>query len=297
MNTSGAKPVVLLIETNTNSRNVVRDHLQRANFDVHVAPNAWEAARISNDTAFDVVVAEQAAPDNEAQRLRAQFLRDPATRDVPFIFLLPTDQTETEVDALRSGVDDCITRPFDPIVLVARVQAALQHRQTYLQFMRIDPLTRLLNHVTLGARLNEEFSRVQRYQRQGSLILIDVDDFKHTNQGQGYEVGDLLLTCLAGILLTSLRTVDVAGRRGSDEFVLFLPETPMHGAETLLKRIQRRVLAVGQSVAESPLSFSAAIVPVPEAGTDVADVYQEADRILDAAKSTAPGTLLRWQQS
>ena len=89
----------------------------------------------------------------------------------------------------------------------------------------VDPLTGIANRQAVLARLDEELLRANRYRRQLSVIIIDLDHFKRLNDAHGHAAGDAVLRHVGQRLAASVRSVDVAGRYGGEEFLVVLPET------------------------------------------------------------------------
>jgi len=83
-----------------------------------------------------------------------------------------------------------------------------------------------------------EVSRAERYGRPLSVILLDIDRFKAVNDTHGHPVGDAVLVETAERLLTALRTSDVPGRWGGEEFLIICPETPLDTALQLAERLR-----------------------------------------------------------
>ncbi len=87
-----------------------------------------------------------------------------------------------------------------------------------------DPLTGIYNRGKLFSELERTLTYAARYQRTGAVLVVDVDNFKWTNNTYGHAAGDHLLASVAQILLGRLRETDIAARVGADEFVVVLPE-------------------------------------------------------------------------
>lgn len=101
-----------------------------------------------------------------------------------------------------------------------------------------DPLTGLYNRQKIDLVLEQEAIRVNRYQDDFSVILLDIDFFKIVNDKYGHPVGDLILCEIATILEIRTRTVDVVGRWGGEEFMILCLETPLQGAIDLSEKIR-----------------------------------------------------------
>ena len=100
-----------------------------------------------------------------------------------------------------------------------------------------DYLTGLYNRGKLTERLETELARHQRYKRELSVVLIDVDYFKKTNDTMGHAAGDRLLKAISARIAASIRNVDILGRWGGEEFLVICPETDLQGATQLAQKL------------------------------------------------------------
>jgi diguanylate cyclase (GGDEF)-like protein/PAS domain S-box-containing protein len=144
-----------------------------------------------------------------------------------------------------------------------------------------DSLTGLANHRRLFEALHAEISRSQRTKREFSLVLLDLDGLKETNDRYGHLAGDRALHRLAHILTDCSRSVDTVARQGGDEFALVLPETGI-GAATL---VARRICDLLAKDAEEPaLSVSVGVVSYPKDADTIGTLLYAADRALYGMK-------------
>jgi diguanylate cyclase (GGDEF)-like protein len=104
-----------------------------------------------------------------------------------------------------------------------------------------DGLTGLFNQTYIQARLQEELSRSERYHHPLSLIMIDLDDFKAFNDKHGHVSGDRALKAISDILQEIIRSSDVLGRYGGEEFLIILPQTSCLDAAAAAERIRKRI--------------------------------------------------------
>jgi diguanylate cyclase (GGDEF)-like protein len=152
----------------------------------------------------------------------------------------------------------------------------------------IDPLTGIANRQTVLARLDEELSRANRYRRQLSVIMIDLDHFKRLNDAHGHAAGDAVLRHVGQELAASVRSVDFAGRYGGEEFLVVLPETGPDAAASLAEKLRR---AVGASLVRLPegelvtVALSAGVAGGQGDVLRLDDLVRDADAALYSAKS------------
>ena len=104
-----------------------------------------------------------------------------------------------------------------------------------------DPLTRIYNRRYLDRRLDEEIARSKRYSLDLSILLLDIDHFKHVNDTYGHQAGDIALTSLSRLLKTELRELDVIARYGGEEFLVICTNTAINGASLVAERIRQQV--------------------------------------------------------
>ena len=107
---------------------------------------------------------------------------------------------------------------------------------------RTDKLTHLFNRHKLDESLYLEIERAARYNKKLSLIIIDIDHFKHVNDTFGHQTGDDVLKEVADILQKSIRKIDVLGRFGGEEFLIICPQTDKEGVIILADYIKNNIV-------------------------------------------------------
>lgn len=121
-----------------------------------------------------------------------------------------------------------------------RKKSDAEHRRLIdrLEYLsNIDGLTGLLNRRALTEQLTYEIDRARRYRSALTLILCDIDNLKEINDTYGHIAGDTAIQLVAGMLRNSLRSVDIAGRYGGDEFLVIVPETGGEGARSIAEKV------------------------------------------------------------
>jgi diguanylate cyclase (GGDEF)-like protein len=115
-----------------------------------------------------------------------------------------------------------------------------QRKQNQLiQLLRFDAMTGALNRQAFQTDLDAR--RNQSDNRAGSLLMLDLDHFKHVNDQYGHRAGDLVLQMFASTVAALLRRQDLLSRYGGEEFTVFLPETSVKDALPVAERIRRAV--------------------------------------------------------
>ncbi|MDR4494072.1 MAG: GGDEF domain-containing protein [Nitrospirales bacterium] len=102
---------------------------------------------------------------------------------------------------------------------------------------RHDPLTGVLNRAYLDKSLESSFEQARAHDECLTLVFGDLDKFKSVNDTYGHHAGDVILQSAARTLISKVRTTDLVGRYGGEEFVLILPKTPAEAAHIVCNRI------------------------------------------------------------
>ncbi|MDR1036038.1 MAG: diguanylate cyclase [Deltaproteobacteria bacterium] len=153
---------------------------------------------------------------------------------------------------------DPLLEPEPPEGLDELVWAASLHlfrAKLYQEAVRLasrDPLTSLLNRRAFMECLDREFAKAGRHNTPLSLIMLDIDHFKSVNDTFGHQTGDRILKWVSRVLEGTVRTGDIVGRIGGEEFAILLPWTDQEQARNLAERL-RAALASARSPTRSAL--------------------------------------------
>jgi diguanylate cyclase (GGDEF)-like protein len=172
---------------------------------------------------------------------------------------------------------------------IERHKKELENDRAKLRDLSVrDSLTGLFNRRYMEETLEREVNRAVRKNRDLGIIMADIDGFKKINDTFGHAMGDSVLSGVAGILGSSIRSSDAACRYGGDEFTLILPECSLlqtrDRAETLRETIKNTVFHYGgKDIGNVNLSFGIAMVPVN--GSHAEELLKFADDALYAVKN------------
>jgi len=169
------------------------------------------------------------------------------------------------------------------------VSNALLYEKT-MELSKTDGLTGLKNHREFKESLNAEILRAKRYQRPNSLLMIDLDYFKHYNDTNGHPQGDVLLKKLADLIKENLKDTDVVARYGGEEFAVLLLETPKDQAEAIAERLRNMIewcrFPKEDTQPDGKLTVSLGLSSFPDDGDTAEQVLHAADEALYEAKRT-----------
>jgi len=154
----------------------------------------------------------------------------------------------------------------------------------------IDDLTGIFNRRYFNQQFPVEVKRAERYKRNLSVMMIDIDDFKQINDTYGHLKGDEILRAIAGIMKNNLRKADLLFRYGGEEFVVLLPETTVQNAyrvgEKLRKKVETHFRTTDYQIADYGVTVSIGIANFPVDAYSGEKVLQLADERLYQAKNS-----------
>jgi diguanylate cyclase (GGDEF)-like protein len=288
---------ILVVDDDRGMLMLLRQKLRKAGFEVVISHNSMDALRIlSEEDNIDLIICDIMMPEMDGYEFRRRLLDNPHSRDIPFIFLTARADPADQVKGFRMRVDDYITKPFQPDVLLARARSVIERHEAYREMMITDSLTGLLNRKAIEERIGIELKRIQRYNEVCSIVFIDIDDFKHVNDTYGHEAGDGVLVELAGLLRRELRNTDYIGRYGGEEFLVCLVNTGKAVAVKVVERLLSvfREMAIGEDAIRC--TFSAGIASAPEDGMEFDVLCRKADEAMYISKKEGKNRVTPWQE-
>ncbi|MEW6672771.1 MAG: diguanylate cyclase [Thermodesulfobacteriota bacterium] len=250
---------ILIVEDDSVTRRLLDSFLSGWGYNVQLAVNgseAWEM--LQNPDAPNLLVSDWMMPEMDGLELCRRIRAMGKPGYIYFIILTAKGGKEDIVKGLEAGADDFLVKPFSHEELKCRIhigERILKLEERILQLANTDALTGVLNRRAFMHRMEEELHRAVRRKEPFSLIMVDVDHFKKTNDTYGHQVGDLVLKKFANILVASIRPYDLTARYGGEEFVLCLPATNGLQAGSVAERIRGNVAAEAIKLADDSTSF------------------------------------------
>lgn len=169
------------------------------------------------------------------------------------------------------------------------LENAVMHRKME-EMSIVDPLTGVYNYRYFQAKLLDELKRSRRYRQPVSLIMIDLDYFKRTNDRFGHQAGNVVLTGVVEVIQKCIRDTDVLVRYGGEEFAVILPQTDKRDAYIIGERIRsmvsETVFGGFGEFAEMRVTVSVGITTFPENGKAEHEIVRVADQALYRAKGS-----------
>ncbi|QNI33112.1 diguanylate cyclase [Alloacidobacterium dinghuense] len=289
------KPSVLLADADPTSATILSTLLESWNYQVEViADGAAAYKRLNSPQPPELAIVDYELPSMKGFEVIAETRRR-SRQHAPWLMLMSgaADLEKIEM-ATKAGVDDFLLKPVNEMDLLVRLRTAerVQHLyhelQEQMQAVRFhashDSLTGLLNREAMMRLLFQETDRVQRMRTPLTLMLIDLDKFSDVNIEFGYGTGDVILREFSQRLRRYLRSYDILGRCGEDEFLVGLPGCLAEQAATMADRLQTTVLEKPYHIHRDVLSVTASIGIATSRGRSPLIVLREAERALGNAK-------------
>jgi diguanylate cyclase (GGDEF)-like protein len=283
---SSASPYrILLVEDGAVMASYYAKLLRQAGMIPLVVTNPLDVVGPLMEWQPDVIVLDMYMPGCTGLELAAILRQQPAYAGTPIVFLSSETALDMQLAALQLGGDDFLTKPIQPEHLIAALRARAQRGRSVRALMVRDSLTGLFNHTTFSEHLEVEVARARRQESVLSLVMIDIDHFKHVNDTYGHPTGDRVLKRLARLLQQRLRRSDIIGRYGGEEFAVILPGADGAAAQHVIDDLRRHFGSVPQ-VAENEefsVTFSAGLAVFP-VFTTMDALSNMADKALYQAK-------------
>ncbi|MDQ2948752.1 MAG: GGDEF domain-containing protein [Acidobacteriota bacterium] len=171
-------------------------------------------------------------------------------------------------------------------VMAARALETVWEIEEINRRARTDALTGLANRQQFEERLSRIVMETNRFGGSCTLIVADIDRFKHVNDTYGHQVGDEVLRRVSVALQQEIRTVDLCARYGGEEMALLLPQTDLAGGCQLAERLRiavggRPFVIGGRDIS---VTLSLGVATYPEGARDRDELFSAADRALYGAK-------------
>jgi diguanylate cyclase (GGDEF)-like protein len=259
---------------------MVEATLRGADYRVVSETDARNAMKLLREGDFDAVLLDLMMPEMSGLELLDRIRKHFSV--LPVVVVSGHGSGDNTLEAMRRGATDFVSKPIDGPLLDLRIRRSIDLEQAR-RLANTDGLTGLYNHRYLQERLQQEIKRAERYRRQLSLVMADLDHFKLYNDAYGHPRGDQVLIEVAETLRHIGRSCDVVARYGGEEFTLILPETPAGEALVLAERARECIEALAIGVDDVKVTISLGIASF-HPGCTKEELVENADMALYRAK-------------
>jgi len=284
---------VLIVDDSSFNITILGEALSKE-YEISVATNGQDALHIARGTnPPDLILLDIIMPGMDGLEACARLKEDPATRDIPVIFITSMTEEEDETKGLAVGAVDYIAKPFSIPIVKARVKTHVElklQRDMLHRISTIDGLTGIPNRRRFDEFYSIEWKRARRSATPLTVVMCDIDHFKAYNDTYGHAQGDECLKAVASALLKIVnRPTDIVARYGGEEFVAVLPETNAQGAafiaEAMRTIVSDQALSHENSGAADHVTISVGVATVlPTTENSPEALLKAADSMLYESK-------------
>jgi len=297
-----AQPTFLFASPDTSLLAAIEPTLLAAGARVEIVLSAQAVlASISGPRPPSLVLLDEQLPGMPTGQLLAAIRADAESARLPIV-LIADAVTPEWINRLAEGaVDDLVLRSAEFTYLQLRIDLVLRNQRTAheLEMLRdvamhntqLDHLTGVYNRETLLAIMFRETDRVQRSQSEMCVVLFDIDDFGHWNSRLGVDACNELLCQVASRTAALLRSYDVLGRPGMDQFLIALPLCAPLNAMSLAERLRTAMFSTPFHASDGSLRLSACFGIAVSHGRSPVVVLREAEKALEQAKAAGPESI------
>ena len=232
-------------------RGLVRSALEEDGCHVREAASSSTVLNLCREQPPDVVIVDVALCQKEHVPLLGRLKQDPVLFPVAVILLADANAPRDVMRMLDQGAQDVILLPLRDADVMARVRSAARTKALQEEFLKRgrtmedlvygDPLTGLHNRRFILTQLNGLVASARRHERDLSVIVVDVDEFKTINDEFGHAGGDAALVEIASRLKRRVRREDYVGRLGGEEILILLPDTSAREAARVAEDLRQAI--------------------------------------------------------
>lgn len=296
---------ILIIESNKENRDVLIDSLEDK-YKVDSCESKEEAYKILERKIPNLIIIEQEEEISSVMELLEKIRKTEELHNIPIVVVSDGSDEEFERSCMEAGVGDFIFRPFSKVGILSRVNRVFEIESLKKQIKneitlkdaevneirnqaKKDPLTKLWNRVYTEENVN---AYLEERRHRGTLLMIDLDNFKEINDTFGHIAGDELLIEFAQTIEALCRQDDIVCRLGGDEFVVFLKDVCYQAVvsekiEQLIMTLEKRIQ---KPDGKGSISVSVGVAIAPMDGRNFNQLYQNADKSLYYVKQNGKGT-------
>ncbi len=291
----GKTSTILLADANPESAAALSALLESWNFRVELWTDGAAAfKRLNSPEAPEIAILDYDLPSMKGFEVIAEIRRRSRQQALWLMLMSGSPNSEKIEMATKASVDDFLLKPINETDLLIRLRTAERVRYLYQQlqeqmdtvryYASHDSLTGLLSREAMLRLLFQETDRVQRNRTPLTLMVVDLDKFSEINNEYGYGTGDAVLREFADRLKRYLRSYDILGHGGEDEFLIGLPGCTAEQATSMAERLQTTVLGKPYHIHRDVFHITSSVGIASSRGRSPLIVLKEAERALANAK-------------
>ena len=260
------KSTILIIEDEMTINRIISNYFKKEEYQVLSAYDGLQGLKQFNENKVDLVCLDIMMPNINGWEVAEEIRK---SSEVPIIMM---SALSTEDDLLRGyklKVDDYITKPFNPKVLVAKStnlldrikkleinkelseilefeglkinMTSFKDKRKLNELLTRDELTKLYNRKYLDFQLKNLRSEAEEFDFTFGVLFFDIDNFKNVNDTYGHNVGDEVLIMVSDTINKNIRGADILGRWGGEEFIAIIRVENAEELNTIAEKLRNKV--------------------------------------------------------
>lgn len=308
---------ILVVDDVKQNRYALEQILDDDKHKIFLASSGAECLELLLHQTIHIVLLDIQMPEMDGFEVATFIRNNPKTTQIPIIFITAVNQTDhIDLEGYQSGAIDIIYKPINQVILKQKIntlvefieiQQILEKQVNELTLLNektqrmkeeierlasIDYLTQTMNRRILDESFERFLNSAKRNENPISVLMLDLDNFKHYNDYFGHQKGDEALKTISAVLKETVkRPLDTIGRYGGEEFMIILPETDEEGAKevasNILKNVRAKKIKHAKTTNSEILTVSIGVASViPNEKIAKEDMIELADKKLYLAKDS-----------
>ena len=289
---------ILLIEDNETQLGQINAVLEKLGANPFAFSNPAAAVQSLDERNYDLIIIDSCITDGNSLPLCANLKSQEVTGNVPLILLIEEEDGDLLARGYDIGINDYLLTPLDSNEIKARCgiqlkrkryqNALMDDQHKNLALSQIDGLTALYNRRYFDSYFAHNLREAVQQRKPLSLVILDIDHFKHINDTYGHLAGDAILKEVAQRI--DVRAADLVARYGGEEFAIVMPNTVVSDAAKAAERIrvmvENRPFDIPGGKQRVSLTISAGVACAYE-GDGTEELIERADTALYHVKHTS----------
>ena len=231
---------VLIVDDDDLLARYYQQVLSAAGMQVDILPQPEHIVRYLEQKRPDIVLMDLQMPGVNGQNLAAVVRQYDQWMGLPIVYLSAEHDPHIQLKALNQGADHFLTKPVGDAQLVTLVRSKVIRSRQLLELMTKDSLTGLLKHASIKEAVGREWGIARRKNETFCVAMVDLDHFKQVNDRFGHAMGDEVISSVATLLRQRLRSTDILGRYGGEEFAVVMTNCDQTAARQVLDDFRRQ---------------------------------------------------------
>ncbi|MFH2137465.1 MAG: diguanylate cyclase [Candidatus Omnitrophota bacterium] len=283
------KNTILVVEDNMTDFESLKTLLENNNYLVCHAKTGEATFTLLEQYTPDMVILDILLPDTDGFEVCKKIRKDERFINLPVLFYSVIRTIDDKLLGLEMGAADFLPKSAQQREVLTRIKNLLKNKQqldTVIKHPLHDSLTEVYNQKYFQDRFQKECIRSQRYDRQLSFAIIDVDKFKLISGTFGEHTANSILKKVAEVIRENTRKVDEVCRYGLDTFGILFPETNLRDAYFAAERVRQLWdnSEIGKQLCTVPVTVSCGVSTFTKDTNDMQDLISQTNAALKRAK-------------